>query len=385
MATEHTTANRRKANRGSQEYPVFLSFADPDMKLAEALHRVLLQIGVNSFCAPEAPSRGMPTQWPSGILDKGIGLSRCVVLLCTPNSLTRPWVLFELGAAAALRKDCFCACVQSVKDSEIDAIPDPFRAFHYRLNDKNRLKDLLGHIGTSALGQEDEKLQYDIDSLFASQHQTVRDLMSLASERWVFIAGNVPRKGTKTSATRKRHLRTFVRDMTAQLLRSGFSVTACPQVKPVGKVALDAAESFVAGRGAAVPFGTVSVDYDIGGLYPVDRYIRRKPFGSARTQSKWQEHLMTFRRSYLQKHEWLVLVGGTEGTTEEYEAVQTLNKDRRTQIRTYPIPCFGGSAREIFQTLRHLHSSYLKPCIECKGQSRPCSRIPAIVEHMGKA
>jgi hypothetical protein len=174
-------------------------------------------------------------------------------------------------------------------------------------------------------------------------------------------------------------MREFVKQLTSNLLRAGISITACPQVETVGKVALLAAEAFVSQQEKNESAGTAASDYEIGGIYPIDHKLRDLPLSIA-AKSKWREHLMNFRKSYLEKQEWLILVGGSHGTKEECEAANSLNKERKAKIKIYPIPCFGGTAAKIFVSLRKASVSHLDPCLRCKKRQYPCRNLDAIVE-----
>ncbi len=367
-----------------RKYAAFISFAEPDRPLADLLHQVLSHVGLPSYYAPKEIPPKTPTRWQKGILDDGIRKSDAFILICTKESLSRSWVLFEAGAAAALGGNCYCTRVESVSDADIRSIPDPLDLYHYKLYNSKELQDLLCHIAADHFGAACQDAVQKINYMFATEDRLLGELMSLAATRWVFIAGNVPRKSPLIARKRKLHMRAFVKDLTERLMKSGFSIAACPQVTSVGKVALNTAEAFVASLPRGKPFGSSRVDYEIGGLYPVDRMLRRKGLKSTRAESKWQEHLIKFRKSYLEKQEWLVLIGGTEGTREEYQALEAINNERRAKVKTYPIPCFGGSAAAIFRELVQADTAYLKPCIGCRAGNSKCPNLQDIVDTMSR-
>jgi hypothetical protein len=384
MKMKHAEGAMTETRPSPREFAAFISFAEPDRPLAEMLQRVLSHAGLPSYYAPKVVPANTPARWQRRILDDGIRKSDSFVLICTKESLSRSWVLFEAGAAAALGGNCYCTMVQSVSDADIRSMPDPLDLYHYKLYNSKELQDLLRHVAKDHLGESCQEMVQKIDDMFASQHHLLGGLMSLAARRWVFIAGNVPRKRPAISRKRKVYMRAFVKNFTECLMKSGFSIAACPQVRPVGKVALNTAEVFVASLAKREPFGSGRVDYEIGGLYPVDRMLRPKGLKSTRAESKWQEHLMRFRKSYLEKQEWLVLIGGSEGTREEYQAIEAINNERRAKVKTYPIPCFGGSAAAIFRELVRAGTDYLKPCIGCRPQNGKCPYLQDIVETMSR-
>jgi len=367
-----------------KEYAAFISFAEPVRSLAETLQRVLSYLGLSSYIASKAIPERRPDRWQKRILDDGIKKSSSFILICTKESLSRSWVLFEAGAAAALGGNCYCTMVQSVSDADIRSMPDPLDLYHYKLYRPKELQDLLCNVAKDHFGDASQDTVHSINDMFAIQHHLLGSLMSLAATRWIFIAGNVPRRGPPLARERKLHMRSFVKELTEGLMKSGFSIAACPQVESVGKVVLNTAEAFVARLTKSELFGAGRVDYEIGGLYPIDRILRPKGLKSTRVESKWQEHLMRFRRSYLEKHEWLVLVAGTDGTREEYQAVVTINNERRAKIKTYPIPCFGGTAAALFRKMAKDGVHYLKPCIGCHPQNGRCPHLQEIIETMTK-
>ena len=84
-----------------REHDVFISFAEPDRKLANILHELFNAVGISSYFAPEA-LRKTPHDWEDGILRKGLRQSDCFVPIFSKHSLNRKWVIFEAGAATAL-------------------------------------------------------------------------------------------------------------------------------------------------------------------------------------------------------------------------------------------------------------------------------------------
>jgi hypothetical protein len=362
------------------EEGVFISYAEPDTPLAQALVNLLGELRIDCYYAPTSVPEGASSNWPQEIINKGIRRSNCFIFVCSPNSLSRPWVLFELGAAAGFRKKCLYACVQGIRDAEIESIPHVGQYYHFRLNKEVELAALLAHVG-HAMREDENVFRVKINRLFTHPRKPLQDVMSLSAQRWVFIAGNAPKPKQRFAPAARMRLRVFVRSLTEELLQKEFSIAACPQVTAVGKIALDTAQASAAVRGG-------HVDYEIGGLYPVDREVRKNPMGTRRAQSKWQEHLIAFRKSYLEKHEWLVLIGGADGTKEEHEAFDGVNKVRHKQDRIYPIPCFGGYARELFEKMRHSRPALLMPCTECMKQKNTtggCLRIREIVDKMANA
>ena len=117
--------------------------------------------------------------------------------------------------------------------------------------------------------------------------------------------------------------------------------------------------------------------FAIGGIYPIDHHAReRKTFKFVDRQ--WQELLKDFRKTYLRNVEWLVLIGGSEGTMEEYEAGREIEG-----LKVLSIPCFGGAAGRIWRS----HPDVRHPtCDACKQRYRACETdaLKGIAEHICK-
>jgi len=367
--------------RAGKRYDAFISFADPDRKLGEALYSALLEVGLDAHFAPKDLPQNAPSGWKAGIVDSGIGKSKTFILVGTRAAICRSWVLFEAGAAAALGVKCYHTRVQGVTDSDFGYVPDTIDHYNYRLFDWEELRQLFRKVAEDAQGSDCRPIWEKIDKAFARRAKSVADVIARASTRWVFIAGNMPRGGQKAAPERAADMRRFVNLLTQGLLEAGFCVAACPQVKDVGQVVLKTAEAYVAGL--AKTGAPTLVDYRIGGLFPLDRMVRNRYGGARPVESKWREHLMQFRKSYLYKHEWLVLVGGSEGTAEEYEAVRGMNGARQVQIKTLAVPCFGGTGANVYRELKHKRDCCnLKLCEACRRRAGGCPRVSEIVEQM---
>jgi hypothetical protein len=374
-------------NKMQNTYAAFISFAQPDKELAEALHKLLTHVGLTSHYAPKDLPEKLPTGWKKGIIEVGIRKSSSFILICTKQSLNRSWVLFEAGAAAALGVKCYCTRVQSVSDADIESIPDPDDLYHFKLFERHDLQNLLINVAREHLGEACQEVLENINKIFVTPpHRLVSNLLTIAASRWIFIAGNVPRGGHPFPQKRVHQMNSFVAQLTQRLLDAGFSIAACPQIETVGKEALKTAEKYIADNSDGNSAKADCVDYEIGGLWPIDSILRTKPLGWKRAESKWQEHLMRFRKSYLYKQEWLFLLGGTEGTLEEYQAAEAINRERGAKIKTFSIPCFGGTAAKVFQKLENKPGcQYLEPCRKCKDMGNKCRKIDQIVDKIKKS
>ncbi len=365
-----------------KEYDVFISYAEPDKALAKTLHDLLAELGLRSFFAREDIGKIMTSGWRKSIFKQGIKKSYCFVPIWTRESLNRTWVVFEAGAAEAIASvHCLCTKVAGITDAEIYTIPNTYDQHHHALFTIQGLKNLLFDINKK-LPKEERLHSSKIDHIFVEGSENVSTLVSLASIRWAFIAGNTPEKikskpkNVKSSFTKK--VKSFLTTLSEKMLENGFSLSACPQVGDVEKVVLKTAQKWISKK----PPTYKDVDYEIAGIYPIDRDVRRSKDKIYHDPSKWQEHLIKFRKSYLENKEWLILVGGNQGTLEEYKAVVDLCNEQSVKIKTYPIPCFGGTARSIFEELSKHSTGHLTPCIKCTRKDGACKNIDAIVEKL---
>lgn len=108
------------------KYNVFLSYAADDSGLATELHDELKKKRISCFMAEKDVA--VATEWQDAIRDALRSASR-ILLLLTPRSLDRPWVLMETGAAWALDIPIVPALVHVTPDQ----LPDPVRRYQARI------------------------------------------------------------------------------------------------------------------------------------------------------------------------------------------------------------------------------------------------------------
>jgi len=92
---------RKRQRDATGGYDIFISCASMDSLIANELRVELEQAGLVCFMAEKNIEAG--SDWSEEIR-KALYQSDKIVLLVTPNSLNRPWLLFETGAAWILRK-----------------------------------------------------------------------------------------------------------------------------------------------------------------------------------------------------------------------------------------------------------------------------------------
>jgi len=108
------------------KYDIFISYASGDSALAIELKNDLEHQGLRCFMAEK--DIPIATEWQDTIRAALLGSQRLLILL-TPRSLNRPWVLMEAGAAWALGKELIPALVQVA----ISDLIDPIRRYQARV------------------------------------------------------------------------------------------------------------------------------------------------------------------------------------------------------------------------------------------------------------
>ena len=121
-------AKRTRNRRSKPSYQVFVSHATADKWIATTFCEKIDAIGASTFRDDRDISGG--DDIPEAIRSE-IKQSRELVVLLTPESADRPWVLLEVGAAWGWRRDY--RIVPVLCHVTVDAIPDIIKgkkAFH---------------------------------------------------------------------------------------------------------------------------------------------------------------------------------------------------------------------------------------------------------------
>jgi|GEM_PF-2891655 len=341
----------------------FLSFADPDRDLAESISKLFWGLGEPTYFAPvDLPKSGSP-QWRQEIIS-AIKSSYSFVPIYTRHSLRRLWVLYESGVADSVGLPRFAARVSSVSPADIDYLPSG-SALYYDLSNEDSLADLITNVCLSKSGERAE-VSARVLSIIKKSQSIVQRILTLAKTRWVFIAGNTPKNLSqrepaltwyKTQAHYRARLWDFIEALTEALLENGFSITSCPQVPDVGMRVTEKALSSLDSKRYFNP-----VNFRISGIYPIDREAREITL-SQTAKKKWLDHILEFRRSYLADQEWLIVIGGNVGTSDEHAAALDCG------VKVFPVPCFGGTATQIYNSGK---TPLLEPCKSCSKKDGSC-------------
>jgi hypothetical protein len=110
----------------AQEFDVFISYAAGDSAIADELRNELQTKGLKCFMAEKDIQ--VATEWQDSIRAALLGSKRILVLL-TPRSVNRPWVLMETGAAWALGK----GLIPALSHVAANELIDPIRRYQARV------------------------------------------------------------------------------------------------------------------------------------------------------------------------------------------------------------------------------------------------------------
>ncbi len=125
------------------EFDVFISYASGDSAIADELRSDLEKNGLRCFMAEKDIQ--VATEWQDSIRAALIGSKRVLVLL-TPRSINRPWVLMETGAAWALGKPL----IPALSHVAANELLDPIRRHQARVIETTAQRQSLVNELTSA-------------------------------------------------------------------------------------------------------------------------------------------------------------------------------------------------------------------------------------------
>ncbi len=137
------TMNREKGGGRSSNYQVFISHATADKWLATTICEKIEALGATTFRDDRDINGGDDI---TELIRMQIKQSKEFVVLLTPESVNRPWVLLEVGAAWGWRKKFPIAAI--LCHVTVDAIPDIIKSKKaLTLNDFDKyLKELSERI-----------------------------------------------------------------------------------------------------------------------------------------------------------------------------------------------------------------------------------------------
>lgn len=318
----------------AKEYAAFISFADPDRTLVEYIVKLFNDLDLQVYFAPaDLPSRGS-VKWREEIL-KAIKSSACIIPIMTQNSINRPWVLYEMGAADVLELPIYKARTSSVSTAQLQNMPGN-DTYVYNLSDESNIRDLVLNV----LEKFKDSTHIPIASKFISQNVNARQIRALSIKRKVFIGGSAPINREKLDALSKLYnklegdelLRKIVCDITTSLLNNGFFVSSCPDVSAVGRTVLESSIKWCEEHGK-----------ELLNVYSPQGQLTFPEGQSEEALIKALKHgFIHSRKEYLKDFEFLLIIGGNNRTELECKAARELGS-----IKIVPISCIGGTALKI--------------------------------------
>lgn len=114
---------KKKKGNTKPDYQVFISHATADKWVAKAICEKIESVGASTFRDDRDINGG--DDIPESIR-KEIKRSKEIIVLLTPASVNRPWVLFEVGAAWGWRKDF--RIVPVLYHVDVEPIPEMIKA-----------------------------------------------------------------------------------------------------------------------------------------------------------------------------------------------------------------------------------------------------------------
>lgn len=123
---------------------VFISHATANARLARALADALENLGATTFLSSRAGDIQADEDWLRGI-ERGLQGADAYIILLTPESILRPWVSFESGAAWFSKKQLLFVRIQALAPEDI---PMPVASRQtYAVDDAEQLEAILDALG----------------------------------------------------------------------------------------------------------------------------------------------------------------------------------------------------------------------------------------------
>ena len=334
---------------------IFLSHSTKDKALADAFYTLLdsfindNHLNYEVFYSPESLTnfKKHSPKWKEAIVQAVKGCDKFIVLW-TPNSIENRWVNYEIGIAKAMNKKIYAIGVNGINFNLI--IPNETQTVI--LKDSVNIKKILRN-----LFESDKSNKLDI-SHWASRSgkEIISQINKIVKQQCVFIAGSIQDEG-------EAELEVFVSSLSDSLLKSGYKLASYPTVEHIGEIVAQRAIDFDSNR------------YEIAGLYQFDKDIELRTTQLGCDIEKWNSTIDSFRRIYLEGMDYMIIIGGGKYTASEYRVAKKMPK-----IQIFPIPCFGGIGKEIYDNMSNQEwfSEFKHPCEECKKNERENGECPYI-------
>jgi len=315
---------------------VFISHSTADGYLSKAISQFIEEeLNLSVYLAEESLGQ-VSSDWRKELIEK-IKACKCFIPIITKNSLNRPWVMFESGAAAIQEKPFFV--LTTSKETQVDLMGYPKgNDFNYDISTKKIFKKFINALYYEFNGKDIPRnfLQYLED------RDIFKEILKSASQRRIFIGGSFPdteyKHAIKTGQTQKKGLQLIIEQITTELLKRGYKIASCPDVRYVGKMVAETVLDWCQENNKRW-----QDHYEISG----DIFYLRDDLDDADGDKLRQMILDGFkasRREYLKSQDVILFIGGNNRTFIEYEVAQELDN-----IKICAIPFFGGTSLKIFE------------------------------------
>ncbi|MCK5831946.1 MAG: toll/interleukin-1 receptor domain-containing protein [Methylococcales bacterium] len=328
-----------------KKYAAFLSFASHDIELVKTLSQLFKDLKLVVYFAPEKLPKGSE-EWQTEILC-AIKDSTCLIPILTPQSIIRPWLLYELGAADITKLPILKARTSGVSDTDIQKMPGK-NTFVYDLGNENLLKELVLKVCEKYKGADARDNMEPTLANFISTGDNPKKIRALAKRRKVFIGGSMPLDNSYMEKLKEQNptlkeeeiLANIVKKITLKLLENGFYLSSCPDIG-VGRAVMDGAFEWCQQERK-----NLSTVYSMQGMFIHSDFSS----GCSLEKNSTEELLIEAfkcgfvdaRKKYLIDHEFFILIGGNERAELACKAAKELE-----HIKFLPIGCFGGTALNI--------------------------------------
>ena len=346
---------------------IFISHAIIDKSISSAIYHLLLKFiddnylgqTFNVFYSPVNLNQitTKNQKWPEEI-NKAMKASSTCLVLVTPNSINNRWVNYELGLAKAYDKHIVPIGIYGIQYNQF--IHSDTQVLS--LEQKDNYSVLINLLFNEDNSFGEMKIENWLSR--ANISRRIDSIVNRAKKRTVYIVGSKPENDE--SVHQFEYISDFLKSICSSLLNNNCIICSYPSVENVGKIVADCV------------MDQDSSKYEIAGLYKFDKDLKAVATGVGMT--KWNEILTQFRRLYLEGKDFMIIIGGSSSTKEEYKVAV----DMKT-LQIIPIPCFGGFGKELYekQSQNYEYKDFCHPCIGCNGLDHGrCPRINDIVERV---
>jgi len=343
----------------------FISYSRKDKELANDIRHLLEQtidhFNLSDKVFMDKDLYNYDEKWRKGII-KGLEESHCIIPIFTTNSINQSsWISFELGASEVYNIPKFPIVTAGVDVRDIPCCDSQAYCLINVENVYNFVRKIL-ELKNSLLNEK--KLE---DYIF--DNSCVKRIIKKSRERWVYIIGSKPEFNDEQDKEKlwEKKVDSFLTKLTHKLFEKGYSLTSFPIVKHVGEVVI-----------RETAYKNKVKNYKIAGLYSIDKELRNLSQRYDIDESNWKDILSNFRKTYLDDKEFIIIIGGKEGTREEYSAAKSMNINNKF----IPLPCFYGFGEKLWtdEYTPNPQESFLnyRTCNNCNSTDS-CNKIEEIV------